>query len=119
SAFSFSKTFALTGWRVGYVIAPPPVARAIEQIHWALAMGPSTVGQIAARECLRVPTAYHTEVVDSLRRNGQIIMDALDRVKIPYYQPAGGLFVWADIGAITRDDRAFVAMLRQVAAVLV
>jgi aspartate/methionine/tyrosine aminotransferase len=107
SVFSFSKTYALTGWRVGWVLGPAALVGAVRQIHWAAVMSPCTVGQIAARECLREPAPYRARLLAWLRENRDRALAALGELGVPCVTPAAGLFVWADLSGLTADVEAW------------
>lgn len=111
SVFSFSKTYALSGWRVGFAIAPTHIATDIAQTQWAIAMSPPTIGQIAALACLQSPAQYRANLLDFLRANRDRAIDVLAANGVPHYRPDGGLFIWADISHLTDDDHAFTEAL--------
>lgn len=95
--YSFSKSFGLAGWRVGYVAAPPPVADTISHIHFSLAMSVPTLSQFAALGALTAPDDYRVELVQRLRvvrdQSSVILADH----GVPHRRPAGGYFHWLDI----------------------
>jgi aspartate aminotransferase/aminotransferase len=109
--FSFSKTYALPGWRVGWVVASPATCTAIQQIHWATNMSPCTAGQIAARECLREPDAYHARVLAELRAQRDLAVAALAAAGVHCPLPTGGIFLWADVVHLTDDVDSWARML--------
>ena len=98
---SFSKYFSMTGWRLGWVVAPPPMAEVIERLSQSLTIAPPTVSQIAglaAFDCLDELDRN----VDRYRRNRQVILDGLGRAGIDRIAPADGAFyVWADVSHLT------------------
>ena len=93
---AFSKSYAMTGWRCGYVAAPVDVIKAMTRIKQVTTGAVATVSQWAglaamtgAQDCVSEYLAIYTE-----RR--RVLLDGLDRVGFAYGEPRGGLFVWAD-----------------------
>ena len=97
---SFSKYFSMTGWRLGWVVAPPAMAQAIERLSQSLTIAPPTVSQVAglaAFDCLDELDGN----VARYRRNRRIILDGLDRAGLRRNAPADGAFyVWADVSEL-------------------
>ncbi len=94
---SFSKYFSMTGWRLGWVVAPPAMAIAIERLSQSLTIAPPTVSQVAglaAFDCLDELDAN----VDRYRRNRLVVLDGLARAGLVRNAPADGAFyVWTDV----------------------
>jgi aspartate/methionine/tyrosine aminotransferase len=106
---SFSKSYGMAGWRVGYVLALPSLAKEIARAHWSLAMSVSAVGQAAALGALAAPASYLPEVRSTLRRNRDRVCDRLSDYGIPHRRPNGAFFVWLDISATGRSAAEFVS----------
>src|SRR4029079_3318187 len=73
----FSKTFAVTGWRLGYLTANPEAARRITVAHDLLYVCPPTPLQYAMIEALEMPESYYTALGDSYLRKREILCSAL------------------------------------------
>ncbi|MDH5520434.1 MAG: aminotransferase class I/II-fold pyridoxal phosphate-dependent enzyme, partial [Acidimicrobiia bacterium] len=97
---SFSKYFSMTGWRLGWVVAPPVMAATIERLSQSLTIAPPTVSQVAglaAFDCLDELNAN----VERYRRNRTIMLDGLARAGLTRNAPADGAFyVWADVSSL-------------------
>lgn len=97
---SFSKYFSMTGWRLGWVVAPPDMAAAIERLSQSLTIAPPTVSQVAglaAFDCLDELDAN----VDRYRQNRSIMLDGLNRARLTRTAPADGAFyVWSDVSEL-------------------
>ena len=106
---SFSKYFQMTGWRLGWLVAPPGLVRRIETLAQNLFISPSAVAQHAALACFTPETLAITEArrgeLDARRR---YLIPALESLgfKVPVI-PQGAFYVYADCSAISGDSFAF------------
>lgn len=92
----FSKAYAMTGWRVGYVIAPPHVIAAMAAIK-ALTTGPAaSLSQIAALAAAQGDDTCVEEFRKIYAERRQILGDGLTAMGLTYAEPRGGFFFWAD-----------------------
>jgi aspartate/methionine/tyrosine aminotransferase len=95
----FSKTYAMTGWRVGYMAAPADfVARLVEPKH-ALSINTCTVSQHAALAALTGPQEPIRAMVATYAERRAIVLDALGRMGLSFAPPMGGLYVYPDVGS--------------------
>ena len=93
---AFSKTYAMTGWRCGYVAAPANVIDAMARIK-AVTTGPvATVSQWAGLAAMTGPQDCVSQYKDIYTERRAVLLAGLDRVGFAYGEPRGGLFVWAD-----------------------
>lgn len=116
---SFSKYFCMTGWRVGWLIAPPDLARPIERLHQNLAISAPTLSQIAAEAALD-GRAEMEAVKRGYERNRSLLMAGLSAAGLDHFLPADGAFyVYADVSAFTDDSAAFAQRLLQETGVAV
>lgn len=95
--YSFSKSFGLAGWRVGYVVAPPAIVEAITHVHFSLAMSVPTLSQFAALGALSAPDSYRADLVQQLREVRDAASTILGSHGVPHRRPAGAYFLWLDI----------------------
>jgi aminotransferase len=111
-----SKTYSVTGWRLGYAIAPPPLSAGIRKMHDFLTVGAPHPLQEAAVAAFDLPEAYYRERRDAYARKRDLLLDALERAGFRPSRPEGGYFVMCDIGDIAArwgvaDDVAFAEKL--------
>jgi aspartate/methionine/tyrosine aminotransferase len=106
---SFSKYFQMTGWRLGWLLAPPRLVRRIETLAQNLFISPSTVAQHAALACFEPATlAILEERRAELDARRRFLLPALESLgfRIPVV-PQGAFYVYADCSALTDDSFAF------------
>ena len=92
-----SKTFSVTGWRVGWAIAPPPVSEAIRKVHDFLTVGPAAPLQAAGAVALGLPDGYYTRLACEYQRRRDLLLDILERHKFICYKPSGAYYIMTDI----------------------
>lgn len=97
SCSSLSKTFAITGWRLGYTIAAPKITAAIRKLHDYLTLGSAAPLQEAAAAGLRFPDSYYQGLQIEYGRRRDLLLGYLDRAGIGYFRPQGAYFVLVDI----------------------
>lgn len=98
SCSSLSKTYSITGWRLGYAIAPEPIMKRIKQYHDFNAVGAASPLMEAAIAGLEMPDSYYTEFGAHYAHMKQIFTDGLRSIGIPFTDPQGAYFVLANIG---------------------
>ena len=106
---SFSKYFQMTGWRLGWLVAPPNYVREIEKLAQNLFISPSAVAQYAALACFDAATiAIVEERRAELDRRRRFLVPALEAlgIKVPVV-PQGAFYIYADVSAVTPDSFAF------------
>ena len=106
---SFSKHFQMTGWRLGWMVAPPHLVRDIEKLAQNLFISPSTLAQHAALACFEPETiAIVEERRAELDRRRRYLIPALEALGfgVPVV-PQGAFYVYADCSRLTRDSFAF------------
>lgn len=109
---SVSKTFSVTGWRVGWAIAPPDIAGAIRKVHDFLTVGAAAPLQAAAAAALRGPSTYYTALAAGYEARRNRLLDILTSVGFVCYAPQGAYYIMTDIGGFGfADDVAFVRHL--------
>ena len=97
SIYSFSKTYAMTGWRVGYAISPPDLAPFLTKTQEPVTACVNAPAQMAAVAALRGPQDCVAEMREAyeFRRNG--VMEILDGAGVPHVRPSGAFYMWIDI----------------------
>jgi len=104
---SFSKYFCMTGWRVGWIVAPDALVRPIERLQQNLAISVPTLSQIAA-EAAFDGRAEMEAVKASYAENRRILIEGLPKAGLDRFLPADGAFyLYADVSAFTDDSYAF------------
>jgi len=110
---SLSKTYAVTGWRVGWTIAPPWATKAIRTVHDFLTVGAPTPLQAAAVTALNLPTSYYAELAEHYRELRDVLCPALTDLGFDLHPPDGAYYVLCGTGKFDpeADDVAFVRRL--------
>ncbi|MCP4249401.1 MAG: aminotransferase class I/II-fold pyridoxal phosphate-dependent enzyme, partial [bacterium] len=105
---SLGKTYSLTGWKVGWAIAPPELTAGIRAAHQFLTFTTPTPVQHGAVAALQAPEHYYTDMRDGYQARRDLLVDGLEEVGIRPFRPDGTYFVMADHTAFGfADDRAF------------
>jgi aminotransferase len=113
-----SKTFSVTGWRLGYCIAPPQVSNAIRKAHDFLTVGAPHPLQIAGAAALALPDSYYDALREGYRRRRSILLPYLRDAGFNFSDPEGAYYVMTDASALgVRDDQEFVREMIRVAGV--
>ncbi len=108
SCGSLSKTYDITGWRLGYVIAPPPLTDAVRKLHDYLTLCAPAPLQEAAVTALDFPDSYYTQLQTEYTRRRDSFLRSLDQANLSYIPPQGAFFVLVDISRFGfEDDHAF------------
>jgi len=97
SLFSFSKTYALSGWRIGCMIAPPELVPALSKVAEYLIACSSHISQKAAEIALDLPEEEIQKMRDYYFSNVELACHLLKEGKMKFFQPQGGYYVWVDI----------------------
>ena len=115
SCSSLSKTYSVTGWRLGYAIAPKPLMDKIKQFHDFNTVGAPSPLMEAAVVGLEMPDSYYEEFGAHYAHMKQLFTSGLDHIGIPYTDPQGAYFVLADIGPYMRKGETDVEFCEDVA----
>ncbi len=94
---SLSKTYSVTGWRVGYCIAPPDITLAIRKVHDFLTVGAANPLQHAGAYALRLPPSYYDDLQKEYQRKRDFIVPVLRDAGFKCDSPDGAYYVMADI----------------------
>ena len=93
----FSKTYAMTGWRIGYAAAPREVIASMTKIHQYTIMCAPTMAQVAAIEALKSGEDSATEMVEEYNRRRLIIVKGLNDIGLPCFEPRGAFYAFPSI----------------------
>ncbi|MBR6243815.1 MAG: pyridoxal phosphate-dependent aminotransferase [Ruminococcus sp.] len=97
SCSSLSKTYSITGWRLGYVIAPPHIIDTVKKVHDFLTVGAAAPLQEAAVTGLRFGDEYYKWLQDKYTEKRDLFLNGLDRIGIPHTVPEGAYYILLDI----------------------
>jgi len=93
---SLGKTFSLTGWKIGWSIAPPELTRGVRGAHQFLTFATATPLQHAAAAALGAPESYYQELQAMYRGKRDLLADGLARIGFTVHMPRGSYFILAD-----------------------
>jgi aminotransferase len=99
-----SKTYSVTGWRVGWCLAPGPLTAAIRKVHDFLTVGAPAPLQEAAAVALESPPDYYSRLADQYREKRDYLVPALEAAGFRTFRPRGAYYVMTDISGFGFDD---------------
>jgi aminotransferase len=103
-----SKTYSVTGWRVGWTVAPPAITDAIRKVHDFLTVGAPSPLQEAGAVALDLPSSYYQRLAENYRTRRDHLLPALTEAGFRCFRPRGAYYVMTDISAFGfSDDVAF------------
>jgi aspartate/methionine/tyrosine aminotransferase len=111
SVFSMSKTYAMTGWRLGYLVASPPLADLIAKVQEPVVSCATAVAQKAAEAALLGPQDCVAEMRDAYRLRRDATVRALRASGLFVTEPRGAFYIFADISRATEDTYGFARWL--------
>jgi len=107
-----SKTYSVTGWRVGWTVAPPRITDAIRKVHDFLTVGAPAPLQEAGVSALSLPESYYAKLAEGYRKRRDRLVPALEAAGFRCFLPRGAYYVMTDISAFGyADDVAFTKYL--------
>jgi aspartate/methionine/tyrosine aminotransferase len=107
-----SKTYSVTGWRVGWTIAPPRITDAIRKVHDFLTVGAPAPLQEAGASALSLPEGYYLKLAEGYRKRRDRLIPALEQAGFQCFRPRGAYYVMTDIRRFGfPDDVAFTKYL--------
>jgi aspartate/methionine/tyrosine aminotransferase len=101
---SLSKTYSVTGWRVGWVVASPPLTSAIRKVHDFLTVGAAAPLQAAGAVALALPDAYYATLAADYLRRRDLLLPSLAAAGLRPFVPDGAYYVMVDISGVTDED---------------
>jgi aspartate aminotransferase len=107
SVFTFSKSYSMTGWRLGYVAGSAELIDTVTKVLESNSSCTSTISQVAAEAALDGPQDCVTEMVTAYRRRRDLVVDLLREAGLFISEPAGAFYCMADVSPSGLDSRAF------------
>ncbi len=104
SCSSLSKTYSITGWRLGYVIASAEIINAAKKVHDFLTVGAAAPLQEAAVAALELPLKYYSKLQREYTRRRDLFLGYLDQAGLSYTTPQGAYYVLVDISDFGFED---------------
>ena len=109
-----SKTYSVTGWRVGWAVAPEKITNAIRKVHDFLTVGAPAPLQEAGAAALSLPKEYYLKLAEGYRVRRDHLIPALEGAGFKCFRPQGAYYVMTDISSFGfEDDVKFVKYLVQ------
>ena len=106
-----SKSYAMTGWRIGYATARQPLAEAMHKLHQYLIMSAPTMGQVAALEAIQYGEGDVEQMRQSYDRRRRLIVDGFNRLGLTCFEPRGAFYAFPNIQISGMDDETFCEQL--------
>lgn len=107
----FSKAYAMTGWRIGYVAGPVDLINGLVRIHQYSVMSAPTISQFGALKALQVGEPYVKEMHAEYDRRRKLIHKGLNDLGLPTFEPHGAFYVFPSVHNTGLDDNAFAERL--------
>lgn len=104
SCSSLSKTYSITGWRLGYTIAPAEITERIKKVHDFLTVGAAAPLQEAVVTALKFDDSYYDEVLDLYTAKRDLFCQGLDSIGLEHNVPQGAYYVMMDISEFGYDS---------------
>lgn len=103
----FSKAYAMTGWRLGWVAAPGPLAEAVMKVHQYVMMSAPTAAQYAGIAAIEHGETFIAEMVAEYDRRRRLIVDGFRAIGLPTFEPRGAFYAFPDITGTGMDSVTF------------
>ncbi len=114
---SFSKTYSVTGWRVGYALADRRLTASIRKVHDFLTVGSPAPLQHACVAALKLPDSYYKELAEMYDRKRRLLYEGLRKAGFKCRLPEGAYYIWTDISGFGKPDVEFARHLVKTAGV--
>ena len=101
---SMSKTYAVTGWRVGWVLAAPDITESVRKVHDFLTVGAAAPLQEAGVVALGLPESYYQELARHYTERRDLMVQMLEGAGFRCSTPRGAYYVMADFSALSKED---------------
>lgn len=115
----FSKAYAMTGWRIGYVVAGKRLSATLRKVHYYAVLCPNAISQKAAVAALTGPQDCVQEMVMEYDRRRKIVLHELERIEsLSYSKPKGAFYVFPDFSSFEKSDEVLASYLLKEARVV-
>lgn len=111
SIYSFSKTYAMTGWRVGYAVAPPPLNELLARLQEPTVSCSCSISQYAALAALALDPSIIEAMVSAYRQRRDVAYAILSERGVRAFRPQGAFYMWVDISRGGRPSYDFARSL--------
>jgi aspartate/methionine/tyrosine aminotransferase len=101
---SLSKTYSVTGWRVGWVIAPSHLTAGIRKVHDFVTVGAAAPLQAAGAVALTLPDSYYTGLAEGYCQRRDLLLEGVEAAGFRAWRPDGAYYIMADISPLTDAD---------------
>lgn len=108
---SFSKTYSMCGWRIGYLVAPAELMRIVVRAHQTVAMNACSFGQLGALEALTGPQDSLYAMLAEFDRRRLLLYNGLKELGIPCSRPQAAFYLFPDISEFGMDSFTFAELL--------
>ena len=109
-----SKTYSVTGWRVGWAIAPPETTQAIRKVHDFLTVGAAAPLQQAGALALKSPQSYYEKLAANYAAKRERLLRILTASGFTVFKPRGAYYIMTDISRFHFDEKKYAADSRDV-----
>ena len=109
----FSKDYAMTGWRIGFVAGPLNLIKGLVRVHQYMVMSAPTMSQVAALEALVSGEPYVQQMVAEYDRRRKLIVSGLNQIGLPTFEPKGAFYAFPKVSVSGLDDETFCNRLLQ------
>ena len=119
TAIGFSKAYAMTGWRIGYIAAEKKLSATLRKLHYYAVLCPNAISQKAALAALTGPQDCVKEMVTEYNRRRELVLDPLDRIEsLSYAKPKGAFYVFPNFSSYEKSDELLAMYLLKEAGVV-
>lgn len=115
SCSSLSKTYSITGWRLGYVIAPPEIADRVRKVHDFLTVGAAAPLMEAAVAGLTMPDSYYKELQAHYTHSRDLFLSGLRNLGLSFTEPQGAYYVMVDVEPYLKKGESDLAFCERLA----
>jgi aminotransferase len=109
----FSKSYAMTGWRIGFIAGPQEIISAVAKVHQYVIMCAPTIAQHAAIEALKNGEQAVQDMVAEYDRRRRAIVKGFNGIGLPTFEPRGAFYCFPRVDAVGMDDQQFAERLLQ------
>ncbi len=107
----FSKDYAMTGWRIGYICAPREIMEGIARVHQYVIMSAPTMSQYAALEGLTCCESYVQDMVKEYDRRRKLVVEGFNYIGLPTFEPRGAFYAFPQVSGTGLNDEEFAERL--------